>query len=253
MIRKAQADKIKPWAVVVALIVWQITAMIINQKILLTSPVDVFIRLLAEMQTAVFWKSIVSSLGRIFFGFSLALTLGIILAVLASKFEVVKDLLAPWMIAIKSIPVASFVILILFWFSSKNLSIFIGFLMVLPIIYTNMVEGILNTDKNLLEMAKIFGMPKGKQYRYVYYFEILPFLVSAVKVSLGMCFKAGIAAEVIGTPANSIGRYIFQTKISLDTSGLFAWTLAIVILSVLFEKFVMHLLSLLTKVMEGVK
>lgn len=248
--KAVKSDKIKPWSLVVALIIWQIAAMIIDQKIILTSPFSVFLRLIEHASTSDFWLSIAFSLSRISLGFFLATFLGIILAILASRFDIVKDFLAPYMLTIKSVPVASFVILALIWFSSKNLSIFISFLMVLPIIYINIYEGIKNTDKNLLEMAKIFHMSKLKQVRYIYFFEIFPFLVSAMKVSLGLCFKAGIAAEVIGIPSNSIGENLYMAKIYLDTSSLFAWTVAIIIISLIFEKFFLYLLNLLSHYLE---
>lgn len=109
----------------------------------------------------------------------MALILGILLAVLAFLFRTVEILVNPVLTAVKSTPVASFIILCLIWIPSRNLSVFISFLMVLPVIYTNILEGIRQTDRQILEMAKVFQVSMGRQIRYIYVSQILPYFVSA--------------------------------------------------------------------------
>ncbi len=245
--------KIKIWPIIFWLIIWEITALVIALEILLVSPLAVVKELFILCQTVDFWFSVLNTLVKIALGFTLGTVLGVTLACLSAKFNFVKELLKPFMFTVKSIPMASFVILALIWFSSKNLSIFISFLMVLPVIYNNTVHGISNTDKELLEMAKVFRLKKRQKLRYIYYFEVLPFFKSGLTVALGLCWKAGIAAEVIGNPNNSIGEHIFTSKLYLDTAGLFAWTLVVVVISILFEKSILFLLNRFTKTMEGRK
>ncbi len=247
---KHKTDKIKLWSVALALVIWQIAAMIIDQSILIVSPIRVFIKLTELVQLPDFWLSVAYSSIRIIGGFVAGMVCAIALAVPASRLSFLRDLLAPFMITIKSIPVASFVILALIWFSSQNLAILISFLMVLPIIYTNVLEGMRNTDESLLEMARVFRMSPLKRIRYIYFFEVYPFFISAIKVALGLSWKSGIAAEVIGIPQNSIGENLFNAKIYLDTSSLLAWTVVIVIVSTLFEKLFLFLVKHLHRFME---
>ena len=156
-------------------------------------------------------------------------------------------LLRPLMLTIKSIPVASFIILALMWLrSAGNLAVFISFLMVLPVVYTNTLAGIRETDARLLEMAAVFRVPPAKRVRYLYVPAALPYFRSACTVGLGLCWKSGVAAEVIGMPSGSIGEKLYQAKVYLETPDLFCWTLTIVLLSVGCEK----LLSLLTELVE---
>lgn len=216
--------------------------MYLGSDILLVSPVRVFYRLLQLMGTAAFWKSIVFTLSRIAAGFFAAAATGCVLAAVASYFRKIQELLAPVILAVKSVPVASFIILALVWFSSKNLSVFISFLMVLPVIYTNMLSGIRSVDRQLLEMAQVFQMPRLRAARYIYLPNALPFFYSACSVSLGLSWKAGVAAEVIGIPRGSVGERLQQAKVFLDTPDLFAWTLVIVVLSLTFEKLVLYLI-----------
>ena len=223
-------------AVLFWIAVWQIASMWLGQEILLASPVSVIRRLFELIFTGDFWHSAGFSFGRIVLGFSMALILGILLAVLAFLSRTVEILVNPVLTAVKSTPVASFIILCLIWIPSRNLSVFISFLMVLPVIYTNILEGIRQTDRQILEMAKVFQVSMGRQIRYIYVSQILPYFVSACRLSLGMCWKAGVAAEVIGVPKGSIGEKLYNAKIYLETPDLFAWTIVIIVISFVFEK-----------------
>ena len=234
------------WAVLFWLVVWQCISAQLNNDILLVSPVQVIIRLGQLMMTLLFWKSVLFTLSHIAAGFFAAVVTGCIFAAAASRFRCIHVLFAPIMLTIKSVPVASFIILALIWFSSKNLSVLISFLMVLPIIYTNMLSGIKNVDRQLLEMARVFDVPRLRVVRYIYLQQILPFFYSACTVSLGLSWKAGVAAEVIGIPKGSVGERLQQAKIYLDTPDLFAWTLVIVLLSLLFEKIVLCIVAKVT-------
>ena len=120
--------------------------------------------------------------------------------------------------------------------SSGNLSVLMSFLMVFPVIYTNVLDGISQTDRGLLEMAEVFGIPFGRRLRTIYVSQVLPYFRTGCSLALGLCWKAGVAAEVIGIPQNSIGENLYNAKIYLDTPALFAWTLVIICISVLFEK-----------------
>ena len=148
----------KIWAILFWLVIWQIGSMCLGQEILLVSPVAVGMRLLTLLPDPSFWGSIAFSACRILGGFALAALLGILTAVGAARYTRFRELMAPLVSVIKTTPVASFVILALFWFSSRSLSIFISFLMVFPIVYTNILQGISQTDRQLLEMGQVFGL-----------------------------------------------------------------------------------------------
>lgn len=234
---------IRLWAVLFWLLLWQLESMALDQEILLVSPLQVLLRLGQLLMTGDFYGSVLFSLGRIASGFFLAILLGTGLAWLSSRFSVAAQFLAPFMLAVKSVPVASFIILALIWFSSRNLSVLISFLMVLPVIYTNVLEGIGSLDPAMTEMAHVFSIPLSRRVRYIYLPQIYPFFQAACQVCLGLCWKSGIAAEVIGIPDGSIGERLQQAKVYLDTPDLFAWTLVIVLVSLAFEKLVLALLK----------
>ena len=233
------------------LFVWQAASVAIGQDILLVSPITVMQTLFRLMSTADFYRSVAVSLGRILLGFSLACVLGIALSVLSARFSFVRTLLDPMMLVIKATPVASFVILALVWIASKNLSIFTSFLMVLPLIYTGVLSGIESVDIRLLEMARVFQMRQRKMIFALYIPAAFPQFLTACQLGLSMCWKAGIAAEVIGQPANSIGDKLYRAKLFLSTDELFAWTLTIIAVSALFEFIVLRLIKRLRSAYVG--
>ena len=218
-------------AAAVWIMVWQLTSMWLKQEILLASPVSVIKRLTELIVLSDFWKSVAFSLGRI------------VLAALSCAFFAVEVLMEPLIMVIKATPVASFIILCLIWIPSRNLSVFISFLMVFPVVYTNILEGIRQTDKQLLEMADSFGAGVGKKVQFVYLSQVMPYAATACKLGLGLCWKAGIAAEVIGIPAGSIGEKLYKAKVYLETPDLFAWTIVIIAVSVGVEKIFMFVLK----------
>ena len=223
-------------AIAFALMLWQAAAMALSQRLLLVSPIQVAVRLGSLLLEGSFWRTVLYSFLRIEAGFLLGLFAGAVLAAAAARFSLLEILIWPFMTAVKSVPVASFIILCLIWLGASGLSVFISFLMVLPIVYFNVLEGMKSTDRKLLEMAEVFAIPWGRRMRYLYLPQVKPFLLSACRTALGISWKAGIAAEVIGIPDGSIGERLYEAKIYLDTADLFAWTLVIVLLSALFEK-----------------
>jgi len=225
------------------IIVWYIAARIINKKIIFVGPADVARSLASQVFTKTFWITIGYSMSRIGLGFMTAFILGVIIGMLAYRYKIIKDLLEPVIVLMKSIPVASFVILALIWIGSANLAVLVGFSIVFPLIYVNTIAGLDNADRKLLEMAQVFKVGGWRQFKYIYEPALLPFLMSGCKTALGMCWKSGIAAEVIGVPARSIGERLYMAKIYLNTADLFAWTIVIIVLSALTEKLLIYLLS----------
>ncbi|MDR1193267.1 MAG: ABC transporter permease subunit [Peptococcaceae bacterium] len=219
-----------------ALAVWQVGALLLNQPILLAPPGEVLARLVALCFTGGFWLAVGFSFTRILTGFFAALLIGTVLGIAGSRLPLIDILLWPYIAAIKSAPVASFIILCLIWLSAANLSIFIAFLMVLPVIYNNVRQGILGTDPQLLEMAAVFRLGFGRRLLFIYLPQLKPYVVSACGAALGMSWKAGVAAEVIGIPTGSIGERLYEAKVHLLIPDLFAWTAVVILASVLFEK-----------------
>ncbi|MCQ2524955.1 MAG: ATP-binding cassette domain-containing protein [Lachnospiraceae bacterium] len=225
------------------LLIWQILSLVINNSIVLAGPLNVFIALIKNLFSLQFYLRILNSTAMIFLGFFLATILGIILSGLSYKYGIIEDFLKPLMVAIKSVPVASFVVILLIWFGSVRLSVYIAFLIVLPNIYVATLEGLGHHDKNFKNLAGICKLQPVDQIKYLYWPAVYPYLVSGMKTSIGLAWKSGVAAEVIGMSKNTLGERLYVSKVYLENDELFAWTLVVVFLCFAFEKIVIFLVE----------
>lgn len=248
--RKADGGGPKLWAIAFWLLVWQLAALAIDQKLFLVGPWEVLVRVTQLLQTPSFYQSVLCSTGRIVGGFLAGTVTGVVLAALSVRYRRISELMAPLLVTIKSIPVASFIILALILFSSRSLAVLISFLIVLPVIYANTAAGIRAADRELLEMAQVFSIPTGRKLRYIYIPQVAPFFLSGCSTAVGLSWKSGIAAEVIGMPDGSIGAQLQQAKVYINTQDLFAWTLVIVLLSIACERLLVLLLGKMAKGLE---
>ena len=225
------------------ILVWQAAAWAVGSDLLLPSPVVTAKALISLAGTAVFWKSCALTLLRVFAGFLLGILAGTALGVITAVSGLVKVLLDPLRSVVKAAPVTSFIILVLLYLSSALTPMFIAFLMVLPIAWTNVAAGIASTDAQLLEMAEVFGFSRAKKLKTIYAPSVLPHFLSACTTGLGFAWKSGVTAEVIAHPAFGMGKAIYESKLYLETPDLFAWTAAVIILSFALEKLFVTLLG----------
>ena len=225
------------------LALWQLLSAAVGSALLLPAPFAVVRRLFELMGTALFWRTVLLSLLRISAGIASAIVLGVITAVLTSRFALLDTLLSPVISVIKTTPVASFVILVLIWLRRDYVPVLISALMVFPVVWSNVSAGIKNTDRSFLELARVYDFSFIKTAWSIYFPSVLPYFRSACSSALGFGWKAGIAAEVLTVPGVSIGRMIYESKLYLQTTDLFAWTLCVILLSFLLEKLVLRLIS----------
>lgn len=225
------------------LLIWEALARLVHNAILLAGPIDTLLALLNMLQKPETYTSILATLLRIAGGFFLGACAGVLLATASYRSKTIEQILYPFVQVVKSIPVASFVIIVLIWAGSKNVSLIICALVVFPILYLNTLTGLKATDTKMLEMACVFRI-RGKELRRgIYYPQLFPFWKSACALALGMAWKSGVAAEVIGQPLLSMGNKMYRAKIYLDTAQVFAWTALVIFLSWLFEKAVLFALQ----------
>lgn len=238
--KKAKTLTTRILPVIFWLFIWQIAAVLIHNKILMAGPLETVEALVKMAGTGDYWLAVRNSTLRILLGFLTGSVLGITAAYFAYKNNIAKILIRPIAVMLKTVPVASFAVLLLIWIGSRNISVLICSMVVFPILYLSTLQGLESTDKNLLEMAQVFRMPGERKLRFIFLPQLAPFLKSAVKLAIGMSFKSGAAAEVIGQPMYSMGNGLYQAKIYLETGELFAWTVTIILISFICEKILMR-------------
>ena len=216
--------------------VWQAASIIVHKSLLMPSPAETFTALGTLLGEANFWLSMGLTFYRVALGLIISFITGVLLALLASRSPMLQSLLRPIVAAVKSTPVISIIVLALVWFSSSDVPIFSCVLLCFPIFFANTLSGIQSVDKELLELASVFKVRRGRVLREIIVPSVLPNIYSATSICLGFSWKSVVAAEVLSSPKYAMGYELYKTKIYLETPELFAWTLAIIVISIVVEK-----------------
>lgn len=222
------------------LLIWQLVATIISSEIIVPTPLSTLNSLLILAKTKEFYLSVSLSLLRIVLGFALGVSLGFIGAVISCKYKLFSGIFSPALKVIRSVPVASFIILAFYWFKSDILPTFICFLMVLPMTWTSVEASLKSIDQKFLELARVYNLSAIKTFFQIKLPFILPSFLATTLTSLGFAWKSGIAAEVICRPKLSLGNILQAAKIYISTPEVFAVTTVVVLLSMLLEVLVKY-------------
>lgn len=215
--------------------IWQIGAMAVDNVFLLPDIPSTLSAFFSLFKSPTFYKVVFLSALRVILGLSLGCIVGTALAILCHKFTIISSLVTPIITVIKSTPVASFIIVLWVLLSGDALSIFIGFLMVMPIIWQNLIDGYNAIDFQLTEVAEIFEFSFKKRLKILILPTLKDYFIPAIITASGLAWKAEIAAEIIAYTKNSIGQGINDAKYNMETATVFAWTLVIILLSIMLE------------------
>jgi NitT/TauT family transport system permease protein len=222
-------------AVFLWVLVWHAAAIRMGKPLLLPTPATVLDRLLELIVTQDFWRTTLRSLLRVLGGIMSGVGIAVIVSALTAAFRPLEMLLSPLITVIKSTPVASFIILAMLWIGDNILPVFISFLMVFPVVWANLHTALRSIPAPYHDLANIYRLPLGRRIRRIYAPHALPYFLSACRSSLGLAWKAGIAAEVLALPALSIGKHLKDSQLYLETTDLFAWTTVVILLSLALE------------------
>ena len=230
--------------VLIWLLIWQFASMMTGLELLLASPVAVLKTIMNMLVSQQFYVTLMHSMINIGTGLMAGIVFGVILGICAAKYKLIAEFIEIPLQLMKALPVAAFIILLLMWFGSKNVSRIISAMVVIPMVVTGVTDGIKNTDIKLIQMARVYNMSTFNRFRYIYMTGVYPYLSSQLKIALGMCFKAGISAETIGTS-------MYYAKMYLLSSELFAWSIVIILVSLLVEKIILKIFNVIYRCLQG--
>lgn len=229
-------------AVAGLLFLWYVAARVIAKPLILPLPQVALANLFLLIGTGEFWRHVAATFSRGLLAFGLSFGIALVLGLLAGKFRVLEALLRPVVVCLRSTPSMSFILLALLWFRGSNVAIFVIVLVVFPLLFQNVVEGIRSLDPEIMEMATLYRVKKSRLLFQFYLPSILPFLAAGVQSGLGLTWKVSIAAEVLAYPTWGIGTQIDTARIYLQTEKVFAWTVAVIGTGLIFDYLTDYLL-----------
>lgn len=218
------------------LILWELFAQILKAPLIvppLKEIVTAFVLIIKTQETYVF---ILSSLIRVFITLAVDSLIAFAFGIISGLNKNIEDFLSAPESILKSSPTIAVLLLALIWFKSNMTPIFVASLIVLPILYRNIVDGVKNIDKNLIEMSYDFNVHFGKRLKSLYLPCIRPFLKNGYVLSTGFAVKVVIMAEVLSQPKYGIGSAFQTAKVQLETASIFAWTGIAVLLAALLQR-----------------
>lgn len=222
---------------------WMLVAALVAQPLILPGPGAVVVALLRLVCDAGTWAILAGSGARILGGLALAAVCGGVLAGVSSRSRAFARLVAPALSFVKATPVACVVVLLLIWLGSARVSIAAVFLMALPGVYFSLAEGLSQVNKPLEQMFRMHGVRGWRLFCAHTWREVLPFVLSCARAVIGMGWKAGVAAELIGMAVGTVGERIYQAKLLIETADLLAWTVLVVAVSWACERALVWLLQ----------
>jgi NitT/TauT family transport system permease protein len=220
------------------IVIWKILSVVVSSEIIIPSPEKTIITLISLATRPDFWSSVFFTLLRGLTGFALAFISALPLGILSALNPSLRAFLQPIVIILRSTPIVAFILLALIWLSPDRLPVFIAFLTMFPIIYTNVTEGVKNINPEFIDLAKIYRFSFYKKLTGIYIPSILPFIFSGISSALGFGWRATIIGEVLSQPLHGIGTQMQTAQIYLMVPNIIAWTVVAVLISFVFEKII---------------
>lgn len=216
-------------SVLLLLALWQLAALLLDASILLPSPFQVVNALLQELSGGRFLFHFLSTGWRVLVAFLASLFLGSVLGILTGLYPGARQLLAPLMLAIRTVPVMAVILLAILYFPSALVPVFAAILMALPLVAGAVEGAIRGLDQKLMEMALVFRISRADRVKKIMIPQLLPILYATAHSSIGLCWKVVVAGEILSIPRLGIGSRMQLAQLSLETSQVFAWTLTAIL------------------------
>ena len=226
-------------ALIFWLTLWEILARTLDLSFIFPTVLETAEALLGLFSTLAFYRNVFFSLLRVLLGFVIGLGFGCLFAILSHSHAIGRAIISPMMSVIKATPVASFIMVLWCFIGSSPVPVVIGALMVAPLIYHNLYDALQIKDRELNEVCLVYEIKGFRKFKFLYLPKLLAFLIPSTVSGIGLCWKASIAAEIIAYTKNSIGKEIYLSKAYFEGADLFAYTITVIILSLIFEK-LMH-------------
>jgi NitT/TauT family transport system permease protein len=221
--------------IVLLIAFWKVVSFLAGSEQIFPSPENTLISVIHVFQREGFWISLINTISRGLSGFIISFFLSFMVGIPAGINRSVYLIINPFIVAVRSTPIISLILLAIIWLGNEYVPVFIAVLTMFPIMTTNIADGIRNVDPSLIEMGKVYGVGRRRILHEISIPSIIPFIFSGISTALGFGWRAIIIGEVVAQPRFGIGTQMQISHIYLQVSELIAWTFIAIVISYFFE------------------
>jgi NitT/TauT family transport system permease protein len=233
-----------PTGVVAAVVVaiWSVISWTYGAYVL-PSPVHVLRGLLEIVRSGEIWKHTAATLSRILVGFGGAVVMSLLLALAAFVSRTARGVVHDVVAVLNATSVFVWIVISIIWFGLSSWApIFTTFMITLPVVASNLIEGVESVDRRLLEMGDVYRLDSRQKFTAIVVPSTLPYLIAGMKVGFGLALKVSVVAEIFGV-TTGIGYVMNYSREILATQMVFAWALVMILVMMLTDRLVFDTLS----------
>jgi NitT/TauT family transport system permease protein len=224
-------------AAAVVLVVWSLLSWRYGAYVL-PSPRSVVVGLVEIVGSGEVWTHTAASLVRIVIGFGAAVVVSMLMGLGAFLSRAVRTVVQDALAVLNSTSVFVWIVISLIWFGLSNWApIFTTFMITLPVVASNLVEGVASVDRRLLEMGDVYRLSGAEKFTAIVIPSTVPYLIAGMKVGFGLALKVSVVAEIFGV-TTGIGYIMNYSREILATQMVFAWALVMVLIMMATDKLV---------------
>jgi NitT/TauT family transport system permease protein len=203
----------------------------------LPSPRSVVVGLGEIVRSGEVWTHTGASLFRIVVGFGAAVVVSVLMGLGAFLWRPLRTVVHDALAVLNSTSVFVWIVISLIWFGLSNWApIFTTFMITLPVVASNLVEGVGSVDRRLLEMGDVYRLSGSTKFTAIVVPSTVPYLIAGMKVGFGLALKVSVVAEIFGV-TSGIGYIMNYSREILATQMVFAWALVMIVVMMLTDKF----------------
>ncbi|MBI4638778.1 MAG: ABC transporter permease [Candidatus Rokubacteria bacterium] len=229
-------------AVLVILVAWSLLSWRYGAYVL-PSPLAVISGFAEILQSGEIWMHTGASLYRIVIGFGTAVLASILMGLAAFVSRGARGVVHDFLAILNSTSVFVWIVISIIWFGLSNWApIFTTFMITLPVVASNIVEGVQNVDRRLLEMGDVYRLSGRQKFTAIVVPSTLPYLVAGMKVGFGLALKVSVVAEIFGV-TSGIGYIMNYSREILATQMVFVWAVVMILVMLATDKLIFDAMS----------
>jgi len=227
-------------AVIVA--IWSVVSWKYGAYVL-PSPLLVTQGLVEVVASGEVWKHTGASLYRIAIGFGGAVGVALLLALAAFVSRTARGVVHDLLAILNATSVFVWIVISIIWFGLSNWApIFTTFMITLPVVASNLVEGVESVDRRLLEMGDVYRLDGRQKFTSIVVPSTIPYLIAGMKIGFGLALKVSVVAEIFGV-TTGIGYIMNYSREILATQMVFVWALVMVAVMLATDRLVFDTLA----------